>query len=191
MSIDPHRPRPTSGSRHPVFRKPVFPPRNKPAGYESETEVEADAEPSNDAPAAGQPKNARPAFRRRRPISRGGAFDDGTQRILIRVGVAAAIAIIGVIVGIARSKPAGDQRYFDALVAMDRSLDRGIGSVGTLRQKVNALPIDGVTDPKLREIHQVMLEIVDAAEKDDLVRIQSVSLRYDRLVQELNAKYAR
>ena len=134
------------------------------------------------------PKNAAPR-RRYAPKPSGGS--DGMERIMIRIGVVLFVGLIGFIARSATAHPAGDQKYFNAVVDLTRTLDKGIVvSRESIRRQISELPIDGVSDPKLKEMHQVLLQLLSVSPGDD-AKAEALGNRFDQLVDELNRKYAR
>lgn len=109
----------------------------------------------------------------------------------------AIILVIGGIVRLATAKPAGDERYFRAAADLSRKAERQIAfSPGNLKRQVEALPIGGVTDPKLREYHNCLMEIFTLADKnlseeEAERRFKTAETRLDQLTDELNRKYVR
>jgi hypothetical protein len=136
----------------------------------------------------------------RKPVAGGGqrrryapaaAGSDGLDRLMIRVGIFGAVLVFGVIARMATAKPAGDQKYFDSLVNLTHSLDKGIVmSRESIRRQVSEMPIGGVSDPKLKEIHQVLLQLLSLSPNDES-KLDELGNRFDRLVDELNRKYVR
>ena len=187
-ALDPKR----SRFPKPQIKKPVTSvnrPRSSTTGPSTTS-----ASSSEDA-AEGSGAQTRTVLKRRRPVRRSASSsDDGFSRILTRLGVGVAFAFIALVARSCDGRDSGDKAYFRALVQMDRSLQRSVGGVTTLKSKVNDLPISRASDPKLRELHATLLSMVAEAEKGPLAseaRMAELIARYDTLVDEVNTRYAR
>lgn len=141
----------------------------------------------------------RPRPRRRpvrRPANRGGS-GSGVPPFLIRIGIIVVLLLIGGVVKLATAKPAGDVRYFNALADLTENIHRNpFANVGTIRQKINNLPVRDVTDPMLREMHSLLVQFMDLLEQADgtpdlEARLRNLGQRIDNQIDRLNAKYAR
>lgn len=155
----------------------------------------ASLQPEPATPAAGGPGGT--AVRRRpRPVRRsssGGGMD--IPPIFIRLGIIGVIVVIGAIANVASGKSSGDRAYWRAATEFDKRLDKNPAGAQELRRQVSALPISGVTDPKLKEFHNLMLEILDLASRAEtdtnaIGQLLSKQARFEKLVDELNLKYA-
>ena len=101
----------------------------------------------------------------------------------------AAALLAGISSVLTAAQPAGDQKYFDSLVVLTHSLDRGIVmSRESIRRQVSEMPIGGVSDPKLKEIHQVLLQLLSLSPNDES-KLDELGNRFDRLVDELTHKH--
>src|SRR5690242_9122698 len=91
---------------------------------------------------------------------------------LKRVGVTLAVVVL---IGIGKFtvlKPSPNQDYFNKMAALDKQVgDNKITDPSVLRGKVNALPIQGVTDPKLQEYHATILQFLDAIDQKDATKV--------------------
>jgi hypothetical protein len=109
---------------------------------------------------------------------------------LKRVGV---IVVVVVLIGVAKAtvlKPGPDQQYFNKLAQLDRATsEKSFENPAALRAKVQALPIEGVTDPKLREYHDGFLELIDAVEKHDEAKVLAIGTKMEALIPDLNKRY--
>jgi hypothetical protein len=134
---------------------------------------------------------------RRRVAAKSSAEDDILHRFLIKAGIAVVVLALGGFgTHSAFSSSSPNQRYFDEFAKLSRTVGDGIAmNHEQLARKVNALPIGGVTDPKLQEVHQVLLSLLafnaDTANTESVERLKSQARRFDQLVDELNSKYAR
>ena len=126
---------------------------------------------------------------RRNPVSQA----PGIEPVFIRIGIICVIALIGGVWGMATAKPKGDQAYWTAMVRMDRITGKSVGlTAESLKKSINDLPISGVKDPKLKEFHQLMLQMITAIESPNGdAQLEAKLKRYKQLLDELNAKYAR
>ncbi|MCW8129852.1 MAG: hypothetical protein KIS92_05805 [Planctomycetota bacterium] len=116
--------------------------------------------------------------------------------LLIRVGVVVLIVVLGGIGSALSGKSSGDLTYWKAATAYDRKVGRGVlKDLPNMRAQFAQLPISGVSDPKLREFHGLMLEVMDDYLKSDgsdadRARIEKKANRLDALITDLNRKYA-
>lgn len=175
-------------------------PRPKPGLPRTMIRSNAAPRPSPQASAAAVSSAEAPApramavKRRPRPIRR--STDDGTNPIFIRLGIASVVLIVGGLASVFSGKSSGDERYWNAATAYDSRVGHGsLKGLAEMRKQFAALPISGVSDPKLREFHSMMLEIMDDFLKSDgseadIARIEKKGERLDRLIEELNRKYA-
>ena len=147
-------------------------------------------------PAASRPAPARKPAARRRIVARssGGGGDRILNTFMIRLIVAVLILLLGGFGSrglLSSSSP--NQRYFDALVEVWNRDDGGADSAQRLR-RINALPISGVTDPKLQEVHQILVDLNSLPPppiSDEAgTRILNEINPLDQLQKELNSKYA-
>ena len=126
---------------------------------------------------------------RRNPVSQA----PGIPPIFIRIGIFVAIAILGTIISFATAKPKGDMNYWRAAVKLDHSVSNQLGlTPASLKKQLNDLPISGVTDPKLKEYHRLMMDLansLDHATSPEVLAAKGAAI--DRLVPELNEKYAK
>jgi hypothetical protein len=111
----------------------------------------------------------------------------------VRIGVIAAVLIIGGIVAAVRdSSP--NQRYFNKLVEMDQKMESQIsgGGATSFRSRVEALPISGVTDPDLLELHQILKQIGNPPESalNSPDWVTNTLGKFRKLVDKANNKYA-
>ena len=203
MALDRSRPRPGSIRRPVPGAAGAARPRPRttlPAAQEASTPAAGGAvAPAPDAADAAPQTDAgrRGTLRRRaRPVRR--SSDDGTSGLnplFIRVGIVLAIVVIGVIARAASGKSSGDLRYWNAAADFSHRVDRATQMTpAQMRSEIKALPIAGVTDPKLREFHQCMVDTVESLarlENNDaeLPTFLKLADRMDKLTDELNIKY--
>lgn len=111
---------------------------------------------------------------------------------MIRIGVIAAIVLIGVIANFFSGKSSGDKAYWTEAVKLDRSLEKQIFTdISSLKSQVQALPIRSVTDPRLRKFHFDFIDLLSSIEsgaEEQVIERKQNKLR--KLIDELNAKYA-
>jgi hypothetical protein len=198
LPIDPKR-RPGS-VRRTAAAMPAVPPPPRPSARTvapAARQVQlTPAQPERAVPAAGGTGGT--AVRRKpRPVRRsssGGGLD--VPPIFIRLGIVGVIVVIGAVANVASGKSSGDRAYWRAATEFDKRLDKNpAGGAQELRRQINALPISGVTDPKLKEFHNLMLEILDLAARAEtdtnaIGQLLSKQARFEKLVDELNLKYA-
>lgn len=150
-------------------------------------------DPAAATESAAAPKR-RPAARRR-SVTRSSGSDGALERLMIRIGIGVVVLLLGGFGGrglFSSSSP--NQRYFNEFADLTHELKHGVAlNPEQVRKRVAALPISGVTDPKLKEVHEVMLNLLsvpDDLNLENLQRVKTLGDRYDQLVDELNAKYA-
>lgn len=156
------------------------------------TPVQAAAPEADDASTAAP---ARPAAKpKRRIVARSSSGSDGFDRILFRLGAGVAIAVIGLVVRYA-TKPANtpDRQYFERMIVLEKAWERrGDNLTRTeISRQVSALPIGGVSDPKLREYHQALLSLMALPEEGSEAQAMVLLARLEVLTKEINKKYAR
>ncbi|MBI3831468.1 MAG: hypothetical protein HY291_18255 [Planctomycetes bacterium] len=197
----PNDPKRRPGSvRRTVAALPAEPPPSRP----SARTVAPAARPVQQAPVAPPPVQTASggtggtAVRRRpRPVRRnsdGGGID--VPPIFIRIGVVCVIAVIAAVFNVSTSHPSGDMAYWNAATDLDKRLERGqVKGTQEIRRQVNALPISGVSDPKLHEFHSLNLEILDLVDRSETdttaqTKLLGKTVQLDKLIDELNLKYA-
>jgi hypothetical protein len=188
----PERNRPRFPSMKPASAKPAAQrPAARPSIKPSRPFGSPQSSDADDAEPAAKP--TRPALKRRVVRRSSPAIDDGTSRIFIRIGVAAVFGLIGLFSsGVGRHSRTGNEIYFDAAVKFDNSLDKQFASFSSMRQQASELPISGVTDPKLKEYHALVMQICDVAESGKATeRMPALIARYQSLTDELNRNYGR
>ena len=171
------------------LRPHVLPSASKPAG-------KSGIAPGVSAPATAPaiPAPMRRPMAKRRIVARSSSGGDPIINVfLIRIGIAVVVLLLGGFGGRSLfSSSSPNQRYFDQLADLSR-VESNSKNDQLLRQ-LKALPISGVTDPKLQEVHQVLLELFSTpdGELSDNAKAHALSLllRLHQLREELNAKYA-
>ena len=133
---------------------------------------------------------------RRRVAARPSAEDDILHRFLIKAGIAVVVLVLGGFgTRSAFSSSSPDQRYFVEFARLSRAVEDDSVSREELLRRANALPISGVTDAKLQEVHRTLLSLltfqVDRGDPTAVERLKALARRFDQLVDELNSKYAR
>ena len=171
------------------LRPHVLPSSSRPAGKSG---IASAASAPAAAPA--KPAPARRPMAKRRVAARSSSGGDPLINVfVIRVGIAVVVLLLGGFGGRSLfSSSSPNQRYFDQLADMSR-VESNANNDRLLRQ-LKALPISGVTDPKLQEVHQVLLELFSMPEgelsTDAKTHALSLLMRLHQLREELNAKYA-
>ncbi len=174
------------------LRPHVLPSAPKPPGGNSGIAPAAPAPAAYDA-ASPKPAPARRPFAKRRVVARSGDRSDRLLNVfMIRLGIGVFVLLLGGFGGRSLfSSSSPNQRYFDQLAELSR-LD-GEHKSEELVRRLKALPISGVTDPKLQEIHQVLMDLfaMPDGELSDEAKARGLALltRMHQLRQELNAKY--
>jgi hypothetical protein len=157
-------------------------------------------QPAGGAPADGNAAPAAaPAAPRRRRIFRRNSASAGSDSNawMILIGLIVVVGSLAAAGGWAHSRPSGDTAYFRAAVTFYNGLEkRFLTSPEQLRSELDRLPIGGVTDPKLKEFHSTLRKIFSLgaqqlSEEELERRLTALCMRIDKLVNELNARYAR
>ncbi len=191
LPTNPRRPGPGKGLPSRALPNRPVRPSAKPAA----TPAAAPAPSPPGAPAAGSsnPRTPAPAPRKRPRVVRASSSGTGDAGYyFIRIGIFLFLALVGAGVRSATRAPAGDQAYFDQVATFTRSMDKQIfQSRDSFKRQIEALPISGVTDPKLRELHQLLLELLNMPENVTGQQLEYRIKRFDQLVDELNTRYAR
>jgi len=148
----------------------------------------------SEAPEPAEAPPTRTAIRRKPPGVRrsSGSGDGGLMKI--GGGVLVVIILIGLKFAFRSATASPNQKYFNSAADFTEKLERGsVSSREAIKSQINALPISSVTDPKLKELHQLMLTLASFPENtaDDDPKVIATIMRFDRLVDELNAKYGR
>lgn len=182
-------PRPRPGLNRPNARTTLRPQPSQP---------EQTAAPAASVPArtSAPPSPARRTLFKRRARPAKSESGSDLSPLFIRVGVVLVLVLLGGIGKAMSGKSSGDSTYWRAATSFDRKLERGsVKDLPSMRAQFAALPISGVSDPKLREYHNLTLEIMDDYMKLDgseaaFERVGKKTDRLDRLIDDLNLKYA-
>ena len=178
------------------LRPHMLPSSIKPAAAKSGIAPAATAPAATSPGAPPKPAPARRPFAKRHVVARSGSGGEPILNVfMIRLGIAVLVLLLGGFGGRSMfSGSSGNQRYFDALADVSSYIeDHPNATQDQILLRIKALPISGVSDPKLQEVHQVLLylnsHVPDLGSEEMKAQELSQILRFHQLRDELNAKY--